>query len=85
MIQHRLKIDKKLMPFFLFFVNNFNRVEQSSPAPSAFNIPSKTQITQNKNYYNTSNYNTNFDPFYPSYDDGVDIYSDVGKKLIFFC
>ncbi|KAL7030634.1 hypothetical protein ACKWTF_006734 [Chironomus riparius] len=64
-------------------IPTFTRVEQSSPAPSAFNIPSKTQITQNKNYYNTSNYNTNFDPFYPSYDDGVDIYSDVDYSNIY--
>ena len=60
---------------------NFHRVEQSSPAPASFNIPSKTQIyTQNKNYYNTSNnYNSNVESYYPVYDDDVEIYRDVGE------
>lgn len=65
---------------------NFHRVEQSSPAPASFNIPSKTQIyTQNKNYYNTSNnYNSNVESYYPVYDDDVEIYRDVGELRQFF-
>jgi hypothetical protein len=55
-------------------------VEQSSPSPNAYNIPQKTQIQQNKNYYNTSNYNQNYDPYYTIYDD--EIYSDAGEQLI---
>jgi hypothetical protein len=69
-----------LFLLFLFLFFNNARVEQSSPAPNSFNIPQKTQITQNKNYYNTSNnYNSNFDSFYPVYDDDVEIYRDVGE------
>lgn len=59
----------------------FRRVEQSSPSPNSYNIPQKTQIQQNKNYYNTSNgsnnYNSYSDPYYTIYDD--EIYGDVGE------
>ncbi|CRK87680.1 CLUMA_CG001471, isoform C [Clunio marinus] len=51
------------------------RVEQSSPSPNSYNIPQKSQIKQNKNYYNTSNYNPSYDPYYTIYDD--EIYGDV--------
>ncbi|CRK87678.1 CLUMA_CG001471, isoform A [Clunio marinus] len=61
----RLEIDEKLP----------NRVEQSSPSPNSYNIPQKSQIKQNKNYYNTSNYNPSYDPYYTIYDD--EIYGDV--------
>lgn len=55
-------------------------MEQSSPSPNTYNIPQKTQIQQNKNYYNTSNSNyNNYDPYYTIYDD--EIYGDVGKLL----
>lgn len=56
-------------------------MEQSSPAPNSYNIPQKTQIQQNKNYYNTTNNNNNnynsYDPYYAIYDE--EIYGDVGK------
>lgn len=58
-------------------------MEQSSPSPNSYNIPQKTQVQQNKNYYNTSNYNSNsYDPYYTIYDD--EIYGDVGELIIRF-
>lgn len=59
-----------------------SRVETSSPAPSRYipEQPQKTVHNQNKNYYNTSNYDPSaFDQYYAVYDEDVELYRDVGK------
>lgn len=67
------------MSQFFNLHDSLYRVEQSSPAPNNYQ-PQKTIITQQKNYYNTTNFNPpQYDPYYSLYDDDVEIYRDVGK------